>query len=113
MTAHVAECLRPSTICGAIVQAADLVDVGSRQQLFIDDALIASSKAIELTMNRPAKSSDMTITGERPWEQLGVSVGSIVLKATDASSLLSFCQAYSLTNQRIAYCLESRRNVSV
>lgn len=53
-------------------------DVGSRKQLFIDDALTASSQGIELTMNPPAKTGDMTIQSDLPWEGVGVGEGSIV-----------------------------------
>ena len=56
-------------IPSVIAEAADPVNVGSSKQLFIDDAMIASSQRIELNMNRPARTGVATIKGDRPWEQ--------------------------------------------
>jgi len=53
-------------------------NVGSKKQLFIDEEFFASTNNIELNMNPPAKTGELTIKADRPWEQLGVGGGSIV-----------------------------------
>ncbi len=44
------------------------MDIGSAKQLFVDTALIESSRGITLTMNPPRKTGDKCIVAERAWE---------------------------------------------
>ncbi|UCH36305.1 MAG: hypothetical protein JSV65_08105 [Armatimonadota bacterium] len=48
------------------------VNIGSGKQLFIDDALIASSQGMTLAMNPPRKTGERCIVPDRPWEGYGV-----------------------------------------
>ncbi|MFP4028143.1 MAG: hypothetical protein ACLFWL_10155 [Candidatus Brocadiia bacterium] len=51
------------------------INIGNRKQLFVDDALIEKSSALELTMNPPHRTSNPLIQKDRPWEQGGPSSG--------------------------------------
>jgi hypothetical protein len=42
--------------------------VGSRKQLFIDEAFFADSSKVKLTMNEPRKTGERTIVADKPWE---------------------------------------------
>ena len=71
-----------------------LVDVGSRKQLFIDDALIASSRKIKLTMNPPVKTGEQMIVADKPWESGGLGAYCTVLKVDDEYRLYYNCVSY-------------------
>lgn len=61
-------------------RSSKLVDIGLLKQLFIDDALIASSQKIELTMNLPVKTGEQVIVADQPWESGGIGAYNTVLK---------------------------------
>ena len=42
--------------------------VGSKNQLFIDEAFFASTQNVKLTMNPPRKTDERTIYPDKPWE---------------------------------------------
>ena len=44
------------------------MDLGSAKQLFIDAALMESSRGITLTMNPPRKTGERCVVAERAWE---------------------------------------------
>jgi len=44
------------------------MNIGSAEQLFVDNAIIASSTGIRLTMNPPRKTGEKCIVADRPWE---------------------------------------------
>lgn len=44
------------------------MNIGSAKQLFVDNAIIASSTGIRLTMNPPRKAGEKCIVADRPWE---------------------------------------------
>ena len=46
----------------------DVRDIGSRKQLFIDDAFIASKTSVSLTMNPPYQDHEPVFLPETPWE---------------------------------------------
>ena len=48
------------------------------KRLFIDETFFAATINVKLTMNPPAKTGQATIPPDRPWEELGVNIGSIV-----------------------------------
>ena len=54
------------------------MDIGSRKQLFVDDAIVESSNGIELAVNRPGKEG-AAIVADRLWESGRVGTYSTVL----------------------------------
>jgi len=48
------------------------MNIGSAKQLFVDGALIESSRGVTLTMNPPRKTGEKCIAPDRPWESYGV-----------------------------------------
>lgn len=44
------------------------IDVGSRKQLFIDEAFFARAEGVKLTQNQPRKTDERTLVADRPWE---------------------------------------------
>ncbi|MBE9479523.1 MAG: hypothetical protein IMY80_06110, partial [Chloroflexi bacterium] len=81
---------------GTRTRTSQPVDVGSRKQLFIDDALIASSRKIELTMNPPAKTGERVIVADRPWESGGIGAYCTVLKVGYEYRLYYNCASLDL-----------------
>ncbi|MFH1006829.1 MAG: hypothetical protein V1800_04910 [Candidatus Latescibacterota bacterium] len=53
------------------------VAVGSRKQLFVDEAFFAVTRNVGLTMNPPEKTYEATIGPDRPWE-MSIGNGSVV-----------------------------------
>jgi hypothetical protein len=47
----------------------NVIDIGNRKQLFVDETFIASSRNIDLTMNPPVKTGEVLIKADQPWEQ--------------------------------------------
>ncbi|MFH1006830.1 MAG: hypothetical protein V1800_04915 [Candidatus Latescibacterota bacterium] len=58
------------------------VDVGSRKQLFIDEAFFAETMGVRLTMNQPRKTDERTIIADKPWE-LGVGGSDTIIRMGD------------------------------
>ena len=52
-------------------RAKDVLDIGTRKQLFIDDRFIVESKGVGLELNRPDLQWENLLTAEKPWE-LGI-----------------------------------------
>lgn len=48
--------------------APEVYRVGSKKQVFLDGALIASSAGVTLSLNPPRKTGERCIVAERPWE---------------------------------------------
>jgi len=53
-------------------------NVGSKKQLFIDEAFFASTHNVKLTMNPPRKTDERTIYPDKPWELLVGEYDSII-----------------------------------
>ena len=53
-------------------------NVGSRKQLFIDDAFFERTHNVVLTMNPPAKMDVPAIVPDRPWERMPIGRPSVV-----------------------------------
>jgi hypothetical protein len=67
-----------------IVAAAPLAfDIGSRKQLFIDYKFIEAAEGVSLTMNPPARTGEVLIQADAPWEQGNVlgSYGTVMADA--------------------------------
>lgn len=62
---------------GEAMPSKKLVDVGSRKQLFIDEAFFAATRNVGLRMNPPEKTYEAAIQADRPWET-GIGNGSVV-----------------------------------
>ena len=43
-------------------------DIGTRNQLFIDDRLIETAEEVELSLNRPELQKERLLAAEHPWE---------------------------------------------
>jgi len=56
------------------------MNIGSAKQLFVDRALIASSRGITLTVNPPRKTGEECIIADRPWESHRVCAYNSVLE---------------------------------
>lgn len=76
--------------------------VGSQKQLLVDDALIATSRDISLTVNRPIKDEARCLTGEHPWESWTMGLYACVLRAGDTFRMW-YTPAYSSGEEE--YCL--------
>jgi hypothetical protein len=46
-----------------------VVEVGDRKQLFMDNALMASSRSVHLTMNPPHQIDECLVSADEPWEK--------------------------------------------
>jgi hypothetical protein len=66
-------------ICGGIAKGGPM-NIGSAKQLLVDDALIAASQGITLTMNPPRKTGERCIVPDRPWEGYGVCAYNTVME---------------------------------
>ena len=53
-------------------------NVGSKKQMFIDEEFFASTRNVKLKMNPPEKTYEETIPADRPWETMGIDIGSVV-----------------------------------
>lgn len=75
---------------GALVLASsaageDVIDVGNRKQLFVDETFIEHSENIALTMNPPWQTGEVLLDADQPHEEGGyVSLYSSVLKGEDS-----------------------------
>ena len=69
------------------------VNVGSAKQLFIDDALIADSERVALTVNRPIKDEAPCLSGEHPWESWTMGQYACVMRDGDTFRMW-YCPAY-------------------
>ena len=49
-----------------------ILDIGNRKQLFIDERFIAHSEGIRLCMNSPVQHPDPVLVPDRPWEANGI-----------------------------------------
>ncbi len=65
----------------------EVLDIGSRRQVFIDGRFLASSANVELVMHPPRKTLERTLVDDRPWETGGIDVYSCVLKDGDTYHL--------------------------
>jgi len=61
----------------------NLIDVGSKKQLFIDETFFAVTQNVGLKMNPPQKTYEATIPADRPWESMGVSLAGSVVQVGD------------------------------
>lgn len=62
----------------------DVIDVGSRKQLFVDDRFVEFARGVALVMNPPHQTGEALITADQPHEQGGlVHLYSSVLKDED------------------------------
>lgn len=52
----------------AAEQSRDVIDVGSRKQLFLDDRLIESSSGVQLQINTPHAIREPVLVADQPWE---------------------------------------------
>jgi len=70
-TLAIAACLLMMGPLGVVAESnpAVVIDVGSRKQLFIDDRFIASSRGVEMVMNRPYRDGQVLLAADQPWEQ--------------------------------------------
>ena len=70
-----------STLNVAVQGGAQVMDIGSEKQLFIDDRFIESSENVTLTMNPPRKVGPVIETDEEhPWEAGWIGGGSTILE---------------------------------
>ena len=59
----------------------DVIDVGTRKQLMVDDRFVESSTGVTLTMNTPRRDGQLLIAPDQPWEQgFSILVYSSVIK---------------------------------
>ncbi|MBN2291874.1 MAG: hypothetical protein JXM70_05580 [Pirellulales bacterium] len=66
----------PINYSSASHAAEEIIDVGARKQLFVDEFLIASKNGVRLVMNPPYRTGEMLVdTREKPWEQGGQNTG--------------------------------------
>ena len=56
------------------------MNVGSRKQLFIDDAFLAETEGVGLTMNPPVQHPDPVLVPDRPWEAKGIAGYNTVIR---------------------------------
>ena len=59
------------------------MDVGTQQQLFIDDRFVESPDGVKLCMNVPVQHPEPVLTADSPWEPLGVAYYNTVLLEPD------------------------------
>jgi len=52
----------------SVVGQLQVIDIGDRRQLFINEQLVASSRRVRLTMNPPQPTGEVLIANDRPWE---------------------------------------------
>ena len=50
------------------MQNKNVIEIGTRKQLFIDQRFIQDSKDVSLTMNPPYMGEDPVLIADRPWE---------------------------------------------
>ncbi len=61
--------LFPIALAGQIQQAETPILIGDRRQVFVDGHLVREPKDIKLLVHPPAKTGDMVIKCENPWEE--------------------------------------------
>ncbi len=71
----------PAQITGPAPVKDTVVDIGSRLELFVDDALIATRRGVDLKLHEP-RSMGTILTFDKPWEG-NVSLGSTIFKDGD------------------------------
>ncbi len=72
--------------CGTLHSAAseksrEVIDVGSRKQLFIDESFFATSKGVTLKVKPPQKTGERILRPEQPWENAALSWFNVVQDA--------------------------------
>ena len=80
--------------------AEEAIDVGSRKQLFIDERFIAENDGMTLTVN-PARTEEVVLRPERPWENKRVGVYSSV--AEYDGKYMMWYDASSFESRNICY----------
>ena len=83
---------------------ARVIDVGSRKQLFVDEAFIASSRGVRLTMNPPFIDGRCLVTKDQPWEagaETRICVYGSVVK--DGGRVRLWYDVYDPKFRRVAY----------
>lgn len=53
----------------AAAEHATVLEIGSDKQLFLDDAIVASSSGIAFTMNPPQRTGHIVLQADAPWEK--------------------------------------------
>ena len=68
------------SVLGTFCCAAEdrIIDIAGNKQLFIDDALIASSENIAFHVNPPVKTGETTLAPDKPWESASLNWFSVM-----------------------------------
>ena len=78
-------------------------DIGSRKQLFIDDAFFETKTNVRLVMNPPRKTDDRSVYPDKPWEAVGITNYGAVLPVGDSFYLYYMAMVNPPTDRPISF----------
>jgi hypothetical protein len=88
-----------------------ITEIGTRKQLFIDDAMIADSHGVRLTMNTPYVTGESLIVADQPWEKPGtdfVWLASSIVKDGDTLRLWYLVDCLEMRPQPVGFVLTDK-----